>query len=194
MHPRLGAKARRAGRHLGNVKDTEALWAHRSGSGPSGAARWIGGGAPGGYRAHTFELIRGEANMKAPLMGQVFSGLPGAADCWWTNHAVERTVTSLEVTVNAPVASRTDRCHLRKWPAESPIAPTSLAHPARLRYCYRFLMSTAASSRLPKGAVATDFERKFADRPIDFIKSVLRDGADFSPMQLGRIQLYRLHW
>ena len=35
MHPRLGAKARRAGRHLGNVEDTEALWAHRSGSGPS---------------------------------------------------------------------------------------------------------------------------------------------------------------
>ena len=36
MHPRLSAKARRAGRHLGNVEDTEALWAHRSGSGPPG--------------------------------------------------------------------------------------------------------------------------------------------------------------
>ena len=23
------------------------------------------------------------------------------ADCWWTNHAVERAITSLEVTVNA---------------------------------------------------------------------------------------------
>ena len=33
MHPRLGAKARRAGRHLGNVEDTEALWAHRYGCG-----------------------------------------------------------------------------------------------------------------------------------------------------------------
>ena len=38
---------------------------------------------------------------------------------------------SLEVTVSAFVASRTDRCHLRKWPTESPIAPTSSAHPAR---------------------------------------------------------------
>src|ERR1700736_5284031 len=28
------------------------------------------GGAPGGYRARTFVLIRGEANMKAPLMDQ----------------------------------------------------------------------------------------------------------------------------
>jgi hypothetical protein len=44
MHPRLCAKARRAGGHLGNVKDTEALWAHRSGSGPPGMARRIGGG------------------------------------------------------------------------------------------------------------------------------------------------------
>ena len=31
MHPRLGAKAWRAGRHLGDAEDTEALWAHRSG-------------------------------------------------------------------------------------------------------------------------------------------------------------------
>ena len=30
MHPRLGAKARRAGRHLGHVEDTEAFWAHRA--------------------------------------------------------------------------------------------------------------------------------------------------------------------
>ena len=29
MHPRLGAKARRAGRHRGNVEDIEAFWAHR---------------------------------------------------------------------------------------------------------------------------------------------------------------------
>ena len=28
MHSRLGAKARRAGRHLGNVEDIVALWAH----------------------------------------------------------------------------------------------------------------------------------------------------------------------
>jgi hypothetical protein len=39
MHPRLGAKARRAGRRLGNEEDTEALWAHRSGSGPAGTER-----------------------------------------------------------------------------------------------------------------------------------------------------------
>src|SRR5215472_4761523 len=39
MHPRLGAKARRAGRRLGNEEDTEALWAHRSGSGPAGSER-----------------------------------------------------------------------------------------------------------------------------------------------------------
>jgi hypothetical protein len=32
MHPRLGAKARRAGRHLGNVEDVQALWAHPGGS------------------------------------------------------------------------------------------------------------------------------------------------------------------
>ena len=29
MDPRLGAKARRAGRHLGNVEDIKAFWAHR---------------------------------------------------------------------------------------------------------------------------------------------------------------------
>src|ERR1700739_2295346 len=29
MHPRLGAKARRAGGHRGNVEDIKALWAHR---------------------------------------------------------------------------------------------------------------------------------------------------------------------
>ena len=29
MHPRLGAKARGAGRHRGNVEDIKAFWAHR---------------------------------------------------------------------------------------------------------------------------------------------------------------------
>jgi len=47
MRPRLGAKARRAGRRLGNEEDTEALWPDRSGSAaPHGAVvpRDVGGG------------------------------------------------------------------------------------------------------------------------------------------------------
>src|SRR5215468_10601942 len=48
MHPRLGAKTRRAGRRLGNVEDTEALLGHRSGSAPLGTAGRcdVGGAAP----------------------------------------------------------------------------------------------------------------------------------------------------
>jgi hypothetical protein len=83
--------------------------------------------------------------MNAPLMDQVLSGLPSEADCWWTIRPGERAVTSLEVTVNALVASRTDRCHLRKWPTESPIAPTSSAHPASFRYCYQFLQRSCTT-------------------------------------------------
>src|SRR5215472_11038559 len=57
------AKARRAGRRLGNEEDTEALRAHRSGSGPAGMERrgpaMSVGGASGGYRVHTSERVSG---------------------------------------------------------------------------------------------------------------------------------------
>jgi hypothetical protein len=42
---------------------------------------------------------------------------------------------------HALVASRTDRCHLRKCPTAFPVGPTPSTHPARLRHCYRFLHS-----------------------------------------------------
>ena len=48
MHPRLGAKARRTGRHLGDVENAEALWVHRSGS----------LGRPGTSIAHASRTLR----------------------------------------------------------------------------------------------------------------------------------------
>jgi len=62
MRPRLGAKARRAGRRLGNEEDTEALWPSIR-IWPPRTERWCPamsvGDASGGYRVYTSETVSG---------------------------------------------------------------------------------------------------------------------------------------
>jgi hypothetical protein len=50
MRPRLGAKARRAGRRLENEEDTEALWYHRSDPHRAAGPAMSVGGVSGDYR------------------------------------------------------------------------------------------------------------------------------------------------